>query len=119
MTWEIFLFLLAAVFCTVLSNSILRLVLVNRKLGLNFRTFQLFISKPTIIIAILLSIIASVSWAKTLVSSDISVAIPVYTSLVFCANLTVGTILFNENITISKVLGMTCILIGISLVFSS
>jgi len=117
MTWFSFSFLLLAVFCTVLSSTLIKFGFRNKKFGLNLETFKLIITKPILIAAGLMCVVASLSWASVIVHSDISIAIPIYISFILVTTFLCGYFVFDEKINIQKVLGILFIIIGISIIF--
>ena len=117
MTRFSFSFLLLAVFCTVLSSTLIKFGFRNKKFGLNLKTFKLVITKPILIAAGVLCVVASLSWASVIVHSDISTAIPIYSSFLFVTTFLFGYFVFDEKINFHKVIGILFIIIGITIIF--
>ena len=116
MTWVDFSYLILAVACTVLSSTIIKVTFKDKKFRMNLNTLKVFIKNPVLMIAVAMCIVASVSWANVIVHSVISIAIPIYTSLLFLMTFLIGYISFDEKISKEKVIGILFIICGISVI---
>lgn len=67
---------------------------------------------PFIVLSIILTLFSGLSWIIAMTKFDISYAYP-YTSLGFVFILFFSSFVFNETITIYKLLGVLCIVVGI------
>ena len=70
---------------------------------------------PYIILSLILTLLSGLSWMIAMTKFDISYAYP-YTTLGFVLILLFSSVLFNEVITIHKIVGMLLIVIGILVV---
>lgn len=116
MTGTGLLYLFIAVLSTASSQTLLKTQIELYQAKYSLKMIKMYFAKPLITFSFILNVIASVSWAKVIVTSNISIAIPIYTSLVFVANVLFGQFVFHEHIGRSKIIGGLCILSGISMI---
>ncbi|MDH5401203.1 MAG: hypothetical protein OEZ01_06630 [Candidatus Heimdallarchaeota archaeon] len=94
------------------NNSSVSIKSVN---GLITNIFN-FIFKKIIFLSIMFSILAKLLFAISLMVINLSVASPIYLSLISIFSLVIGYIKFSEQINFMKIIGLFAIVIGTILV---
>jgi multidrug transporter EmrE-like cation transporter len=81
---------------------------MNKKI---FFLFKLFLD-PFILSGFIAALFASVFWMAAITKFEVSYAYP-FVSLAFVAVLLLSTVLFNEPLTVHKIVGLSFIVLGI------
>lgn len=115
---HVYIFL--TVFFSVLSQLIIKWKMLeysldNRSIYEKFSFVLEMLLNPFIILSIILTLLSGLSWMIAMTKFDISYAYP-FTSLGFVLILLCSHLLFNESITLYKLIGVLCIIIGIVII---
>ena len=108
-----FILLTLAVLFTVTSQVLFKYGFINEKFGLNIHTVRHILITPIVIMSIILYFAGFAIRSKVVVSNEISIVLPLSSSIAFILTLIYGYILFNESINAKKVLGICFIITGI------
>lgn len=84
----------------------------NLSIGTFFQSIWIILKSPTIMIGLVLFGLSFLAWIKVLTKSELSQAYPLV-SLSYIIIGLVSPILFNEQLTIQKIMGMGAIVLGV------
>lgn len=81
------------------------------------KIFSIFI-EPHILIAIVLYVVGLLVWVKILSQSELNYAYPILISITILITIIASAFIYKESITVLKLLGIICIIVGIFLMTS-
>ena len=116
MTRQNFFWLFFVALCAVSSQTLFKVGFINDNFGFDFQTVKHIITTPILLISVTLYWFSLVVRGRVIVSLNFTVATTLLSTFVFITTLFFGFFLFNENMNITKILGILFVLLGIILI---